>query len=89
MMKTSALYMQHMRRVVREYLPPTFSRQIVNRACRRRIERVRLQIVAITALACIATAVFVHQVQTNIAQRTNLEAWNETAAQVRVLEESL
>lgn len=88
-MKISALYMQQMRRRARENLPPGFSREVVEGARRRRIERVRLQIVAITALVCIATAVSIHQMRTNIAQRTNLEAWNETASQVRVLEESL
>ena len=88
-MKTSVLYMERMRRSAREYLPAAFSHQVVRRAVQRKIERVHIQIVAVTAFACVATAVSVRQVQTNIAQRKNLAAWSEAAAQVRVLEESL
>jgi len=89
MMKTSALYMELMRRRASENLPPAFPRQVLQRAIQRRAERVRLQIAAVTALLCVATAVSIHHVRTTIAQRTSLAAWSETAAQARVLEESI
>jgi hypothetical protein len=88
-MNTSKLYMEHMRHRARAHVPPNFARKVIQTAERRRHARVQFRVAAITGAICVLTAISVHWVRTDLTQRRNLEVWNQTAAQVRVLEESI
>jgi hypothetical protein len=87
--RTSKAYLEDIRRHASKHLSPTFAHDVIQVASLRRRARIQLQVVAVTASICILTAVSVHWVRTEFAERRNLEAWNRIAAQVRVLEESI
>jgi hypothetical protein len=88
-MRSSKAYLEEMRRLASKYLPPTFAHDVIRASADRRRARIQLRVAALTASICILTAVSVHWVRTEFAERRNLEAWNRIAAQIRVLEESI
>jgi hypothetical protein len=88
-MKNSKLYMDQVRRRARTQLSPTFARDVINEAARQSHTRAQFRIAAITALICILTTISVHWLHTRVTEQKNLQAWNRTVAQIRVLEESI
>jgi hypothetical protein len=90
-MKTSSLYMEHMRRRARTHLPNDFARAVIEDSKRGWADGVvnRMRLVAVTGLLCVATAVSVHWMQLQRAQEANLQAWATTAAEMQLIEESI
>jgi hypothetical protein len=88
-MKNSKLYMDQMRRRARTKLSRSFARGVINEAARQSHTRSQFRIAAITVLICILTTISVHWLRTRATEQNNLEAWNRTVAQIRVLEESI
>jgi len=88
-MKTSARYMELMRRQARGHLEPDFSRRVIEDAQNRRLVRTRLRLVAITGAISMLTVISVHLLRNQLIQQRNLQTWEKTAAQIDVLEESI
>jgi hypothetical protein len=90
-MKSSSLYMEHMRRRAGAQLPNDFARAVIEDSKRGWGEGIvsQLRLVAVTGMLCVATAVSVHWMQMQRAQEASLQAWTTTAAEIQVLEESI
>jgi hypothetical protein len=88
-MKTSARYMELMRRKARRRLDPNFSRRVIEDAQNRRLVRARLRLVAITGAISMLTVISVHLIRNQFVQQQNLQSWEKTAAQIDVIEQSI
>jgi hypothetical protein len=90
-MKTSSLYMEHMRRRARTHLPANFARVVVEDSRQSWTEGIvnRMRLIGVTGVLCVVTVVSVHWMQLQRAQQENLQAWATAAAEVQVLEESI
>ena len=90
-MKSSSLYMEHMRRRASAHLPHDFARAVIEDSKRGWGEGLvsRMRLVAVTGVLCVATTVSVHWMQLQRAEEANLQAWATTAAEIQVLEESI
>lgn len=88
-MKTSARYMELMRRQARRHLKPNFCRRVIEDSRNSRAVRARLRLVAITAAISMLTVISAHLIRNELVQQRNLQTWEKTAAQIDVLEESI
>jgi hypothetical protein len=87
-MKISRRYIEDARRRGYDHLSATFARDVIHAAGKRH-KRAQLRVAALTAAICIGVAMSVHWLRTDLTERKNLEAWKTTAAQTRVLQESI
>ncbi|HXN85611.1 MAG TPA: hypothetical protein VN867_06045 [Candidatus Binataceae bacterium] len=90
-MKSSSLYMEHMRRRASTHLPNNFARLVIEDSKHGWAEGIvnQLRLVAVTGILCVATTVSVHWMQMQRAQQASLQAWAATAAKIQVLEETI
>jgi len=90
-MKTSSLYMEHLRRRARTHLPNDFARIVIEDSRHGWAEGIvdRIRLIAVTGALCVITTMSIHWMQLQRAQEANRQAWVTTAAQIQVLEESI
>lgn len=88
-MKTSARYMELMRRQARRHLKTDFSRRVIEDSRNSRAVSARLRLVAVTAAISMLTVISVHLIRNQFIQQRNLQTWQKTAAQIDMLEESI
>jgi len=88
-MKTSARYMQHLRRQAGSRLPPDFARRVVEDAKRRRQAIGQFRLMVITGALCVVTTVSVHWVKTRSAEKQNIAAWTQVTRQIQAFEEAI
>lgn len=88
-MKTSARYMELMRRQARRHLAPDFASRVIEDSRNSRMVHARLRLVAITGAISMLTVISVHLIRNQLVQQRNLQTWEKTATQIDVLEESL